>query len=188
MMRIPCISGFGSGGIGCAAAREPRFDVPRPAAARQELLHGKVGRYQGIFPFLKDLEEKRYKQYIRVFLRQYQLARTCADCGGGRLNADALAVRIGEEPIARVAARSVDDLWTWLQALPLSRWEREISQLILDELGRRITFLRDVGLGYLTLDRLTRTLSGGEAQRIALANALGSNLVDALYVLDEPSI
>ncbi len=168
------------------SAETPWRDLP--AAARQELLHGKVGRYQGIFPFLKGLEEKRYKQYIRVFLRQYQLARTCADCGGGRLNADALAVRIGEEPIARVAARSVDDLWTWLQALPLSRWEREISQLILDELGRRITFLRDVGLGYLTLDRLTRTLSGGEAQRIALANALGSNLVDALYVLDEPSI
>ena len=76
----------------------------------------------------------------------------------------------------------------WLEDLPLSDFEREIAHLILDQLQRRIGYLRDVGLGYLTLDRLTRTLSGGEAQRIALANALGSNLVDALYVLDEPSI
>ncbi|MBK6422226.1 MAG: excinuclease ABC subunit UvrA [Gemmatimonadetes bacterium] len=159
-----------------------------PATARRELLHGKVGRYLGMFPFLKGLEEKRYKQYIRVFLRQYQLARTCPACGGGRLNADALAVRVGGEPIAAVAARSVDDLAGWLAGLDLTDWERQVAQLILDELGRRVTFLTDVGLGYLTLDRLTRTLSGGEAQRIALANALGSNLVDALYVLDEPSI
>ena len=159
-----------------------------PAKARRELLHGKVGRYLGMFPFLKGLEEKRYKQYIRVFLRQYQLARTCPACGGGRLNPDALAVRVAGEPIAAIAAQSVDDLAGWLAGLGLTAFERQVAQLILDELGRRVTFLADVGLGYLTLDRLTRTLSGGEAQRIALANALGSNLVDALYVLDEPSI
>ena len=155
---------------------------------RRELLHGKHGRFVGIFPFLKGLEEKRYKQYIRVFLRQYQLARTCPSCKGGRLNENALAVRVAGEPIPAAAGRSIDALFTWLGSLPLSPFERQVAHLILDQLGRRVTYLRDVGLGYLTLDRLTRTLSGGEAQRIALANALGSNLVDALYVLDEPSI
>ena len=158
------------------------------AGQRRELLYGRKGRYVGIFPFLKDLEEKRYKQYIRVFLRQYQLAHICAECGGTRLNPDALAVRIGEETIASVAARSVDAVSQWLAELSLPPFERELAQLILDQLDQRLGFLRDVGLGYLTLDRQTRTLSGGEAQRISLSNALGSRLVDTLYVLDEPSV
>jgi excinuclease ABC subunit A len=158
------------------------------AAHRRELLYGRKGRYVGIFPFLKDLEEKRYKQYIRVFLRQYQLAKTCGACGGSRLNADALAVRIGEHTIADVSSRSVDGIQAWVDGLDLSPYEREIAVLIVDQLDARLRFLRDVGLGYLTLDRQTRTLSGGEAQRIALANALGSRLVDTLYVLDEPSV
>jgi excinuclease ABC subunit A len=158
------------------------------AAQKRELLYGRKGRYLGIFPFLKGLEEKRYKQYIRVFLRQYQLARTCEACRGTRLNPDALGVRIGDDTIAAVAARSVDEIHAWVRGLSLSPFEREIGQLIIDQLDSRLGFLRDVGLGYLTLDRQTRTLSGGEAQRIALANALGSKLVDALYVLDEPSI
>ena len=155
---------------------------------RRELLYGKKGRFVGIFPFLKGLEEKRYKQYIRVFLRQYQLAKTCIDCGGSRLNPDALSVRIGGVVIGSVAALSVDAAHEWLRALPLSAWELQVAQLILDQLDARLSFLRDVGLGYLTLDRQTRTLSGGEAQRISLANALGSHLVDTLYVLDEPSV
>jgi excinuclease ABC subunit A len=155
---------------------------------RRELLYGRKGRFVGIFPFLKSLEEKRYKQYIRVFLRQYQLAKMCADCGGTRLNPDALSVRIGGEQIGSVAARSVDAVHEWLHALSLTPWDRQVAQLILDQLEARLAFLRDVGLGYLTLDRQTRTLSGGEAQRISLSNALGSHLVDTLYVLDEPSI
>jgi excinuclease ABC subunit A len=158
------------------------------AAHRRELLYGKKGRYVGIFPFLKGLEEKRYKQYIRVFLRQYQLAKTCDACGGSRLNPDALAVRIGRETIADVSCRSVDGIHQWIAALELTPWEREIADLVVAQLEARLGVLRDVGLGYLTLDRQTRTLSGGEAQRIALANALGSRLVDTLYVLDEPSI
>jgi excinuclease ABC subunit A len=158
------------------------------AGHRRELLYGRKGRYVGIFPFLKDLEEKRYKQYIRVFLRQYQLAHTCADCGGTRLNPDALAIRIGDETIASVAARSVDGIARWLAELSLPAFEREVAQLILEQLDARLGFLRDVGLGYLTLDRQTRTLSGGEAQRISLSNALGSRLVDTLYVLDEPTV
>ena len=166
-------------------------DVPWRKLKRtvqRELLHGKVGRYTGIFPFLKGLEEKRYKQYIRVFLRQYQLAKTCPVCGGARLNADALAVRVGGESIATVASWPVDRLSEWTDTLPLTDFERPIAQLILSQLRSRVSFLRDVGLGYLTLDRQTRTLSGGEAQRISLSNALGADLVDALYVLDEPSV
>jgi excinuclease ABC subunit A len=155
---------------------------------RRELLYGRKGRYVGIFPFLKDLEEKRYKQYIRVFLRQYQLAKTCDACGGSRLNPDALAVRIGDDTIASVAARSIEGIQRWVEELELTPFEREVAQLILDQLAGRLGFLCDVGLGYLTLDRQTRTLSGGEAQRISLSNALGSHLVDTLYVLDEPSI
>jgi excinuclease ABC subunit A len=155
---------------------------------RATLLHGATGKYVGIFPFLQRLERKRYKQYIRVFLRQYQLATTCPDCRGTRLRPEVLAIRIAGESIADAAARSVDDLWEWLSALDLAPTARQVADLVLQQLEGRVAFLRDVGLGYLTLDRLTRTLSGGEGQRIALANALGSRLVDALYVLDEPSI
>jgi excinuclease ABC subunit A len=174
-------------------ARSIGVDVSKPwsklkASHRRELLYGKKGRYLGIFPFLKGLEEKRYKQYIRVFLRQYQLAQTCADCGGTRLNPDALSVRVGNDTIGSVARSSVDAVYQWLAALSLTETERAVAQLIVDQLRDRLTFLRDVGLGYLTLDRQTRTLSGGEAQRISLSNALGSRLVDTLYVLDEPSV
>ncbi|MEP7326411.1 MAG: excinuclease ABC subunit UvrA [Gemmatimonadota bacterium] len=175
------------------AARKLGADPNKPwtklkAADRRELLYGKVGRYVGIFPFLKGLEEKRYKQYIRVFLRQYQLANTCPLCDGTRLNAQALSVRINGETIAAVAGRSIDDIHQWLGRLELNEFDRAIATLILEQLESRIVYLRDVGLGYLSLDRQTRTLSGGEAQRIALANALGSRLVDTLYVLDEPSV
>jgi excinuclease ABC subunit A len=174
-------------------ARSLGADPARPwrklkAAHRRELLHGRKGRYLGIFPFLVSLEEKRYKQYIRVFLRQYQLAKTCAECAGSRLNPDALAVRLGEDTIAGVAARPIAEILGWARGLALSPFEREVAHLIVEQLEARLGFLCDVGLGYLALDRQTRTLSGGEAQRISLANALGSRLVDTLYVLDEPSV
>src|SRR6266849_2191436 len=122
-----------------------------PARERHFLLHNKVGRYLGIFPFLKRLEEKRYKQYIRVFLRQYQLAKTCPRGGGARLKPESLAVRVAGKTIAQVAA-----------------FQQSVANHVLDELRARVSFVNDVGLGYLTLDRQTRTLSGGEAQRIAL--------------------
>ena len=166
-------------------------DVPWRALGedvRAQLLHGKVGKYVGIFPFLERLEKKRYKQYIRVFLRQYQLAHPCPDCGGARLRPEVLAVKVAGASIADAATRTVDDLATWLRALELAPAAQRVADLVLEQLAGRIDYLRDVGLGYLTIDRQTRTLSGGEAQRIALANALGARLVDALYVLDEPSI
>ena len=159
-----------------------------PPRERAFLLRNKTGRYLGMLPFLTRLEEKRYKQYIRVFLRQYQLAKTCPDCAGARLKPEALAVRLGGKTIAEAAALTATDLATWIEQLELPSFQRTVADHILGELRARIGFVNDVGLGYLTLDRQTRTLSGGEAQRIALSNALGSRLTDTLYVLDEPSI
>ena len=159
-----------------------------PVKAREQLLRSKSRAYTGIFPFLEALEEKRYKQYIRIFLRKYQSARTCRDCGGSKLQPDAMAVRIQDRTIADVTQMPVRDLHSWLDTLALSPSETQIAEAVLREARSRTRFLSDVGLTYLTLDRATRTLSGGEAQRITLSNALGAALVDATYVLDEPSI
>ena len=159
-----------------------------PAKAREQLLRSKSRTYTGIFPFLEALEEKKYKQYIRIFLRKYQSARSCRDCGGSKLQPDAMAVRIQDRTIADVTQMPVRDLRTWLDSLTLSPGETVIAEAVLREARSRTRFLADVGLTYLTLDRTTRTLSGGEAQRITLSNALGAALVDATYVLDEPSI
>ena len=174
-----------------ARARGIALDAPWreiPARERQFLMHNNDGRYLGIFPFLERLEEKRYKQYIRVFLRQYQLAKTCPGCGGARLKPESLAVRVAGKTIAEAAGLTAAGLASWLEGLTLPSFQQRIADHILGELRARVGFVNDVGLGYLTLNRQTRTLSGGEAQRIALSNALGSHLVDTLYVLDEPSI
>jgi len=174
-----------------ARARGIPLDAPWrdiPERDQHFLLHGASGRFLGMFPFLQRLEAKRYKQYIRVFLRQYQLAKTCPACRGARLKPEALAVRIAGKDIAQVAGLTAGAIRDWIARLELSGFQRAVAVHILAELGARLSFVNDVGLGYLTLDRLTRTLSGGEAQRIALSNALGSHLVDTLYVLDEPTI
>src|SRR5947209_6143976 len=174
-----------------ARARGIPFDAAwhdLPERDRHFFLHGASGRFLGMFPFLTRLEAKRYKQYIRVFLRQYQLAKTCPACGGARLTPEALRVRVAGKSIAAVAALTAAALRDWVAQLELPSSAQTIAVHILAELSARLSFVNDVGLGYLTLDRLTRTLSGGEAQRIALSNALGSHLVDTLYVLDEPSI
>jgi len=164
----------------------PWRDIPE--ADREFFLRGSRGRFVGVFPFLTRLEEKRYKQYIRVFLRQYQLAKTCPQCGGARLQPDALAVKVAGRNIAEVSALTAAALIPWLDGLSLPAFSQTVAEHILEELLARVRFVADVGLGYLTLDRQTRTLSGGEAQRIALSNALGAHLVDTCYVLDEPSI
>ncbi|HSU12916.1 excinuclease ABC subunit UvrA [Longimicrobium sp.] len=172
-----------------------------PADFREKVLNGARG-FQGVYSFFDDLDEKRYKQYIRVFIRQYQTAQTCPACNGAKLRPEALWVRVGGRDIGEVSQLPLTRLRTWLAALrltgeapgetcetsPLTGQERAIADTILKELDARVGFLDDVGLGYLTLDRQTRTLSGGEAQRITLANSLGSRLVDTLYVLDEPTI
>jgi excinuclease ABC subunit A len=174
-------------------AKRERIPMDKPweqltAAHRQLLLHSRTRGYKGIIPFMRDLEEKRYKQYIRVFLRQYQTAQECPRCHGTKLQPEALNVRVGGLNIAQVSELPVDELAIWLNELRLTEFEMRVAEMILKESRDRVTFLRDVGLGYLSMNRATRTLSGGEAQRIGLANSLGSHLVDTLYVLDEPSI
>jgi excinuclease ABC subunit A len=167
------------------------MDVPwrkLPTAAREKLLRSRARGFKGILPFLVDLEEKRYKQYIRVFLRQYQTARQCLDCGGAKLQPASRQVRVAGRNIAEVCELPVDGLLEWLHALELNAFEKQIADTVLREARSRAQFLCEVGLNYLTMNRATRTLSGGEAQRIGLANSLGSHLVDTLYVLDEPSI
>jgi len=144
--------------------------------------------FRGVIPFLRAREEKRYKQYIRVFLRQYQSPMPCATCGGARVRPEALNVRVDGRSIHDVSEVPLHGLRGWVDGLALEGSEGEIASTILRELRARVGFLVDVGLGYLNLNRATRTLSGGEAQRITLANALGSRLVDTVYVLDEPSI
>jgi excinuclease ABC subunit A len=174
-----------------ARARHLDFDAPwrdLPERDRHFLLYSATGRYLGLFPFLQRLEAKRYKQYIRVFLRQYQLAKTCPVCGGTRLKPEALAVRVDGRTIAEATAFTTAALREWTAGLTLAPFHQAVALHVLRELAARLSFVTDVGLGYLSLDRQTRTLSGGEAQRIALANALGSHLVDTLYVLDEPTI
>jgi excinuclease ABC subunit A len=158
------------------------------ASQQHLLLNARTRSYKGILPFLEGLEEKRYKQYIRIFLRQYQTAQECPDCHGTKLKPEALNVRVDSRTIAEVADFSIGTLTEWIGNLVLSDFEQSVAATILREARERIRFLRDVGLDYLSLNRATRTLSGGEAQRIGLANSLGSQLVDTLYVLDEPSI
>ncbi|HIC16438.1 MAG TPA: excinuclease ABC subunit A, partial [Gemmatimonadetes bacterium] len=158
-----------------------------PEEFRKNVMHGTKG-FRGVIPFLISKEKKRYKQYIRVFLRQYQSPNVCRACGGARIRAEALRVRIMGYPISEVSALPLEELALWLGDLELSEMEGQVAETILRELKSRVTFLCDVGLGYLTLARQTRTLSGGEAQRINLANSLGAALVETLYILDEPTI
>jgi excinuclease ABC subunit A len=157
---------------------------------RTAVLHGEGVRkgFKGVIPFLRSKEVKRYKQYIRVFLRQYQSPVVCGSCGGARVRAEALRVRVGGRTIGYVSELPLEELQPWLASLSLTEMERHIAETILRELTSRVDFLVEVGLGYLTLARQTRTLSGGESQRITLANSLGSRLVDTLYVLDEPTV
>jgi len=175
-----------------ARANKIPMDAPwssLTSAQREMLLHTNARRgFVGMFPFLRALEEKRYKQYIRVFLRQYQSALECPSCHGTKLQPEALNVRLADMTIAAVSDLPVDQLSVWLDRLTLTPFEHQVAESILKEARGRVHFLRDVGLDYLTLNRATRTLSGGEAQRIGLANSLGSQLVDTLYVLDEPSV
>ena len=158
-----------------------------PEKFREAVLYGTKG-FKGVIPFLVSKENKRYKQYIRVFLRQYQSPKDCRECGGARIRTEALLVRVGKHTISQVADMPLEEFGPWLDALQLSDMEAQIAETIVRELRSRIAFLVEVGLGYLTLSRQTRTLSGGEAQRINLANSLGAALVDTLYVLDEPTI
>ncbi|MBS0183211.1 MAG: excinuclease ABC subunit UvrA [Nitrospira sp.] len=155
---------------------------------QQRLLWEGDKSLDGINDFFEYLEGKRYKLHVRVFLSRYRTPFDCPSCHGSRLKPDALFVKIAGADIHQVMERTVESFSEWTESLPLSAFEQEIATDILRQLRAKLGFLRRVGLGYLTLNRQTKTLSGGEAQRVALANQLGSQLVGTLYVLDEPTI
>jgi excinuclease ABC subunit A len=146
------------------------------------------GDYEGIRGFFRWLERKKYKVHVRVFLSRYRGYLACPDCSGARLRREARNVRVGGQTIDAVSALTVVGAQKFFTDLQLSERESAVADKVLREIRRRLTFLSDVGLDYLTLDRLSSTLSGGESQRINLATSLGSALVGTLYVLDEPSI
>jgi excinuclease ABC subunit A len=155
---------------------------------QQRLLWDGDKSFDGINDFFEYLEGKRYKLHVRVFLSRYRTPFDCPGCHGSRLKPDALFVKIAGHDIHQTMEQTVESLAGWLDALTLRQIEQEIATDILRQLTAKLGFLQRVGLGYLTLNRQTKTLSGGEAQRVALANQLGSRLIGTLYVLDEPTI
>jgi excinuclease ABC subunit A len=138
--------------------------------------------------FFKEVETKKYKVHVRVFMSRYRGYTICPDCGGSRLRPEALNIRVGGKTLAEVVKMNIAEARDFFFSLQLSPEETVIADKVVVEIQQRLKFLNDVGLEYLTLDRLSATLSGGEAQRIQLATCLGSRLVGATYVLDEPSI
>ena len=146
------------------------------------------GEFEGIRGFFRGLEKKKYKVHVRVFLSRYRGYLTCPDCNGARLRREARDVQVGGVTIDAASSRTVREAEKFFKQLQLTEKEAASADKVLKEIQKRLGFLRDVGLDYLTLDRLSATLSGGEAQRINLATSLGSALVGTLYVLDEPSI
>jgi excinuclease ABC subunit A len=166
------------------------MDVPwreMSEAAREIVLRGK-GAFEGVHGFFAAMERKKYKLHVRVMLSKYRGYAECPECRGQRLRAEARAVRLNNLNICQAAALTIAKAKDFFSNLKLSAMQEEIAGPILEEVRQRLSFLDAVGLEYLTLDRLASTLSGGEAQRIQLATSLGSHLVGALYVLDEPSI
>jgi excinuclease ABC subunit A len=167
-----------------------RLDLPYSQLNEQErrLIQEGYGDFQGLRDFFKMVERKSYKIYYRVLLSRYRGYTTCPVCEGTRLRPDALNVRVGEKRVSDVSVMTITAAREFFRTLELTPYEQGVARRILAELNRRLAYLDDVGIGYLTLDRLSSTLSGGESQRINLATSLGSSLVGAVYVLDEPSI
>ncbi|MGD0569572.1 MAG: excinuclease ABC subunit UvrA [Candidatus Sulfotelmatobacter sp.] len=173
-----------------AKQEEIPLDVPwaELGAPQQELILDGDGKFLGVRGFFAYLERKKYKLHVRVFLSRYRGYSTCPECRGSRLRLEARQVTINGKNICEVCAMTVEEAAKFFADVELSPEQAEIADRLLQEIRERLRFLNDVGLEYLTLDRLSSTLSGGEAQRIQLATSLGSRLVGTLYVLDEPSI
>jgi len=166
------------------------LDVPwyELDAEQQRLITEGEGKFGGVRGFFQHLERKKYKLHVRVFLSRYRGYSLCSTCGGTRLRTEARQVRIEGKNICQVCSMTVEEAARFFERIKLSPAQAAIADRLLVELRERLRFLNEVGLEYLTLDRLSSTLSGGEAQRIQLATSLGSRLVGTLYVLDEPSI
>ncbi|HEY3249534.1 MAG TPA: excinuclease ABC subunit UvrA [Ignavibacteria bacterium] len=168
-----------------------RIHVPFKDLNKEELdkVFNGTGEYIGINKFFKMVErEAAYKIHYRVLLSRYRAYTRCSECGGSRLRKEALYVKFHDKTIADIVISNIEELHHFFKDIELNEIDRQIAGRILDEIKNRLTYLYEVGLGYLTLDRLTSTLSGGESQRINLATSLGSSLVGSIYVLDEPSV
>jgi excinuclease ABC subunit A len=166
------------------------FNVPwRDLKTEQkEFVWNGAKGFKGIRGFFRMVEEKSYKMHYRILMARYRGYTTCEACGGTRLRRDALAVRVGDRTIGELVKLPMEDLDVFLSELTLTPYETEVAQRIVEEIRKRVRILNEIGLGYLTLDRLSHTLSGGESQRINISASLGSALVGAMYVLDEPTI
>lgn len=173
-------------------AEASHFPIHRPyyqlTEREKELLWNGNHLFGGIHDFFKMLEENQYKIQYRVMLARYRGKTVCPDCKGGRLKPQAQYVKIGGKSISELVALPITDLKAFFDTLSLDEHDSVVAKRLLTEIKNRIGFLVNVGLGYLTLNRLSSTLSGGESQRINLATSLGSSLVGSLYILDEPSI
>jgi excinuclease ABC subunit A len=174
------------------AAKNFNFPVHKPVIdltdQQLQVLWEGNSYVNGINDFFKEVEQNLYKVQYRVLLSRYRGRTSCPDCKGYRLRKEALYVKVGGKQIGELCNLPVKDLKTWFDQLALSEYDQQVSKRILIEIHHRIKTLLDVGLGYLTLNRLANSLSGGESQRIQLTRSLGSNLTNSLYILDEPSI
>lgn len=173
-------------------AKSIGFPIHRPIAdltdEEYDLLWNGKGKVLGINAFFKEVEANLYKVQYRVLLSRYRGRTKCPDCKGLRLRKEALFVKISEKNIGELCEMPVKDLKQWFNNISLSDYDKKVANRILIEIHQRLQTLLDVGLGYLTLNRLANSLSGGESQRIQLTRNLGSNLTNSLYILDEPSI
>lgn len=173
-------------------AKHVKFPIHKPiaelSAEEYDLLWHGHAHAEGINAFFKEVEQNLYKVQYRVMLSRYRGRTKCPTCEGYRLRPEALYVKVDGLHIGQLGEMPVKDLQTWFHALQLNATDAVIAQRILQEIHHRLKTLMDVGLGYLSLDRLANSLSGGESQRIQLTRSLGSNLTNALYILDEPSI
>ena len=168
------------------------FPIHRPwyelTEAQKQLVWDGNEYFTGLTAFFKELEEKNYKIQNRVMLARYRGKTTCYACGGKRLRPEANYVRVGGKSISDLVSMPISDLVIFFDSLSLNTYEQKVAERLLREIHNRLHYLLDVGLGYLTLNRKSNSLSGGESQRINLATSLGSSLVGSMYILDEPSI
>ena len=172
------------------AAQGIAMDVPWQdlgGEQRRAVLSGGEG-FPGVLGFFARLKKKNYRLHVRVLLARYRGYVPCPECGGTRLRSAARNIQVGGLTLGEVAATSIEKAETFFRELELSAGDQAVAERLVAEIRSRLAYLVEVGVGYLTLDRLTGTLSGGEAQRINLATCLGASLVGAMYVLDEPSI
>ncbi len=170
--------------------RRIRLTVPfeELTADEKAFVFDGAGRYEGIYQFFEWLESKKYKVHVRVMLAKYRGYYPCPECYGSRLRKEALNVKLNKKSIDDLCQLPITALFFFFKNLPLAPYQQEIAHRLLREIQGRLEYLVEIGLGYLTLARQSRTLSGGEAQRINLSSALGTALTDTLYVLDEPTV